>query len=164
MRPTVLFVGTGNSCRSQMAEALLRRQTSGTVDVLSAGIGPRGIHPLTLRVLEESGCETSSLTSTSIFDLVGSVQPDYLITVCPSADRACPIVWPAKTIWLHWPFDDPERAHEDDEHLLAEFRRTRDDISLRICAWLLTRPFDQSSIARAVSSCGIPDDASTAFL
>ncbi len=164
MRPIVLFVGTGNSCRSQMAEAILSRQAAGSVDVFSAGLGPQAIHPLTLRVLSERGFDISSLVSKSIYDLMGAIRPDYLITLCESSRQGCPIVWPANTIWLHWPFEDPSRTPDDIDDQLQSFYRTYDDISLRICAWLLTRPFDQASLSRSTQRTGDPNRASEAFL
>jgi arsenate reductase (thioredoxin) len=132
---TVLFVCTGNSCRSQMAEALLRAREPGWT-VLSAGLEAHGVHPMTLQVLSEHGVDTSPLRSKTLFELIGNVQPNVVITVCAHAEKNCPLVWPGKSERLYWPFDDPASARGTEQQILSEFRRVRTMIDLRIADWL----------------------------
>jgi arsenate reductase len=136
MKEVMLFVCTGNSARSQMAEGLLRKHAGDRFDVYSAGLEAHGINPLTVRVLDEIGIDTSAHTSDEIFAYIGKIQPDYLVTVCSHAEKNCPHVWPGKTTRLHWPFDDPATATGSDEHRLDEFRRVRIEIERRIVEWL----------------------------
>ena len=130
----VLFVCTGNSARSQMAEALLRRDGGGRFDVSSAGTEPRGVHPLTIRVLQRIGIDTSALRSKSVTEFVG--QPfDYVITVCDRARESCPY-FPGGGDALHWGFDDPAEATGSEAEQLAVFERVFGEISMRIKAFL----------------------------
>jgi arsenate reductase (thioredoxin) len=117
----VLFVCTGNSARSIMAEALLRRHGGNRFEVHSAGTDPRGINPLTLRVLDEAGIDASWARSKSVNEFLG--QPfDYVITVCDQARQVCP-VFPGVHESLHWGYEDPAEATGTDQERLAVFRR-----------------------------------------
>ena len=117
----VLFVCTGNSARSVMAEALLRRHGGGAFEVHSAGTEPKGINPLTLRVLDDAGIDASWARSKSVTGFLG--QPfDYVITVCDQARQSCP-VFPGVHETLHWGYEDPAEAEGTDEERLAVFRR-----------------------------------------
>jgi arsenate reductase (thioredoxin) len=117
----VLFVCTGNSTRSVMAEALLRRHGRADFEVHSAGTEPKGINPLTLRVLEEAGIDASWARSKSVTEFLG--QPfDYVITVCDQARQSCP-VFPGVHEALHWGYEDPAAAEGTEEERLAVFRR-----------------------------------------
>jgi arsenate reductase len=117
----VLFVCTGNSARSIMAEALLRRHGGDRFEVFSAGTEPRGVNPLTLRVLEEAGVDASGARSKSVEEYLG--QPfDYVITVCDRARQSCP-VFPGVHKSLHWGYEDPAEATGSEEERLAVFRR-----------------------------------------
>lgn len=131
----VLFLCTGNSARSQMAEALLRRQAGDFFEVFSAGLEPRPIHPFTLQVMEETGCDMRGQFSKPLSFYIGKVHFDYLITVCSQAEEKCPY-FPGSGIRLHWPFDDPAQFHGSSEDTLHEFRRVRDQISKQILEWL----------------------------
>lgn len=135
----VLILCTGNACRSQLAEALWRREAEGSWEVLSAGTAPKRVPPLTLRVLEEIGVPTRGLRSKHVdeIDLAGL---DLVVTVCDSAREACPVL-PGSTRALHWPFDDPAAAVGSDEEVLAVFRRVRDQIHDRIRKFLAEEPF-----------------------
>ena len=117
---SVLVVCTGNSARSVMAEALLRRKGGDEFEVASAGTEPRGLNPLTLRVLEEAGLDTSELHSKSVSEFVDRSW-DYVITVCDEARQACP-VFPGSHESLHWGYEDPAAVEGDEETRLRAFR------------------------------------------
>ena len=120
-RIRVLFVCTGNSARSILAEALLRRRGGDRFEVFSAGTEPRGVNPLTLRVLHEAGIDASWARSKSVQEFIG--QPfDYVITVCDQARQSCP-VFPGVHESLHWGYEDPAEATGSEEERLAVFRR-----------------------------------------
>jgi arsenate reductase len=126
----VLFVCTGNSARSIMAEALLRQHGEGRFEVFSAGTHPRGVNPLTVRVLEDAGMDASPARSKSLQEFIG--QPfDYVITVCDQAREACP-VFPGAAVSLHWGYEDPAEAAGSDEERLAVFRRVFTALGERI--------------------------------
>lgn len=133
MRRRVLFVCTGNSARSLMAEALLRAIGGDAFDVSSAGTHPKGVNPLTVQVLHEAGIEDLRLRSKSVEEYAGQAFDD-VITVCDDAKEACP-VFPGGGRRLHWSFQDPAAATGSDEERLAVFRRVRDEIESRV------RPF-----------------------
>jgi arsenate reductase (thioredoxin) len=117
----VLFVCTGNSARSVMAEALLRTHGGADFDVHSAGTEPRGINPLTVRVLAEAGIDASWARSKSVGEFLGQ-RFDYVITVCDQARQSCP-VFPGVHETLHWGYEDPAGAEGTDEERLVVFRR-----------------------------------------
>ncbi len=131
----VLFLCTGNSARSQMAEAFLRRHAGDRFEVYSAGLEPKGIHPLTRQVMAEKGCDLAGHYSKDVFEFLGKLHFGYIITVCSNAEQRCPI-FPGIAQRLYWPFDDPAACTGTDEEKLAEFRRVRDQIEARILAWL----------------------------
>jgi arsenate reductase len=126
----VLFVCTGNSARSQFAEALLQRHGGADFAVFSAGTHPGGVNPLTVRALAEIGIDWSAARSKSVVEFLD--QPfDYVITVCDQAREACP-VFPGDHESIHWGFDDPAAAQGTEEERLAVFRRVLGEINLRI--------------------------------
>jgi arsenate reductase len=129
-RMRVLFVCTGNSARSIMAESLLRKHGGDTFEVFSAGTHPRGINPLTIRVLEDAGLPTRGLRSKSVEEFLGQ-EFDYVITVCDQAREACP-VFPGSHQGFHWGYDDPAEAVGTDEERFAVFRSVFMQIGLRI--------------------------------
>jgi len=131
----VLFLCTGNSARSQMAEALLRHYAGNTFEVYSAGLEPKEIHPLTVKVLQEVGLETSALYAKPLSDFMGKVHFSYLITVCDRADKNCPI-FPGMGTRLAWPFEDPALFEGSEEEKLEKFREVRDLIAARVRSWL----------------------------
>ena len=116
----VLFVCTGNSARSIMAEALLRQEGSDAFEVYSAGTDPRGINPLTLRVLAEAGIDASWARSKSVEAYLGQ-SFDYVVTVCDDAREACP-VFPGVHETLHWSHQDPAEARGTEEERMLVFR------------------------------------------
>ena len=126
----VLFVCTGNSARSVMAEALLRRAGGDRIEVHSAGTEPKGINPLTLRVLAEIGIDASWARSESVTEYLGQAF-DYVVTVCDQARQVCP-VFPGVHESLHWGYDDPAEATGTEEERLAVFRRVFIQISERV--------------------------------
>ena len=129
----VLFLCTGNSARSQLAEALLTQAGDGDFQVESAGTEPKGVNPYTLRVLAESGIDWSAARSKSATEFLG--QPwDYVITVCDRARQSCP-VFPGQYNSLHWGIDDPAEVEGTDDERLAAFRTAYLELSMRI------RPF-----------------------
>ena len=131
----ILFLCTGNSARSQMAEGLLRLQGNGYFEVFSAGLEPKGIHPLTIQVMNELGYDMRDHRSKSMDEFIGRQDFDYLITVCSKADEKCP-VFPGMGAKLHWEFEDPAAFQGSDEEKLKKFRHIRDQIDLRILEWL----------------------------
>ncbi len=126
----LLFLCTGNSCRSQMAEGWARFRSGGKVEAFSAGTRPQGLHPLATRVMREAGVDISRQSSKGLEAFVG--QPfDWVITVCDRASESCP-VWPEAKARLHWSFDDPAAAVGREEERLAAFRRVRDEIQRQV--------------------------------
>jgi arsenate reductase len=134
-RIRVLFVCTGNSARSVMAEALLRRDGGDAFEVESAGSEPKGINPLTLRVLDEVGIDASWARSKSVTEFLGQ-RFDYVITLCDQARQACP-VFPGVHETLHWDFEDPAEAEGTDEERLVVFRRVFSGLEDRISTFVL---------------------------
>jgi len=127
----VLFVCTGNSARSVMAEALLRRTAGDAVDVYSAGTDPRGgVHPLTVRVLDEIGIDVSAKRPTAAASLVG-MPFDYVITVCDQARQVCP-VFPGDGERLHWSLPDPSIVAGSDEAQMQAFEQVARQLTVRI--------------------------------
>ncbi|MFZ5921570.1 MAG: arsenate reductase ArsC [Chloroflexota bacterium] len=141
MPARVLFLCTGNSARSQMAEAFLRKYGGDQFEVHSAGLEPKSIHPLTVRVMQEAGMDISGQTSKGINTYLGKILFQYLITVCDDADRNCPTVWPGVNRRMHWSFEDPAAFEGTDEEQLAKFRQVRDLIGQRISSWLAEQGF-----------------------
>ncbi len=122
----VLFLCTGNSCRSQIAEGWANYLKSDVIEAYSAGIRPIGINPKTIQVMAEAGVDISDHASKHIDDLAG-VDFDYVVTVCDNAREQCP-VFPGRAKLLHKAFSDPYFATGSDEEIMAEFRMVRDQI------------------------------------
>lgn len=132
----VLFLCTGNSARSQIAEALLRHLGGDHFEVYSAGLEPKGIHPLTKRVMEEIGVSLEGQWSKNVSEYLGKKHFGYLITVCSDADAKCPTTFPGVGQRLRWFFEDPAAVSGSEAEALAKFREVRDQIRARILAWL----------------------------
>lgn len=126
-KPTVLILCTGNSCRSHLAEGILRSVAGDLFDVQSAGSKPAGhVHPLAIRAMAEIGTDISAHRSKHMNDFLE--RPiETVITVCGNADQACPI-YPGQVNRHHWPFEDPAHATGTDEEKMAVFRRVREEI------------------------------------
>lgn len=125
----VLFLCTGNSCRSQMAEGWARHLKGGQIEPYSAGIEKHGLNPNAVRVMAEAGVDIGAHFSKTLDDL-SDVQFDYVVTVCGHAQETCP-VFPAKARVVHVGFDDPPRlakAETDPEKALGHYRRVREEI------------------------------------
>jgi arsenate reductase len=125
----ILFLCTGNSCRSQMAEGWARALKHNTVEAYSAGIEKHGLNPYAVKVMAEAGVDISKHFSKTPAEL-GPVEFDYVITVCGHADENCP-VFPGKTRVVHVGFEDPPKLTRhlpDGEEKLAVYRRVRDEI------------------------------------
>lgn len=131
----VLFLCTGNSARSQMAEAFLRQSAGDIFEVHSAGLEPKEVNPLTVKAMAEVGIDISNQTSKGIETYLGKTLFQYLITVCDDADQNCPTVWPGVNTRLHWSFEDPAKFQGNEEEKLAKFREVRDLIEHRVKAW-----------------------------
>jgi arsenate reductase len=130
----VIFVCTGNSARSQMAEALLSRDGGAAFEVVSAGVSPRGVHPMTIRALEKVGIDITGARSKSVGEFLGQ-RFDYVITVCDRARATCP-VFPGGSVTLHWGVDDPAEAAGTDAERQAAFDRALKELAIRIHTFL----------------------------
>ena len=132
--PLTLILCTGNSCRSHMAEGILRAAAGETVAVASAGSAPAGyVHPLAIEVLKEIDIDISGHTSKHLDEFLAQ-DVHTTITVCGNADQACP-VFPGQAVKYHWPFDDPAHATGTEAEQLAVFRRVRDEIRAKFEAY-----------------------------
>src|SRR6266571_7193355 len=131
----VLFLCTGNSARSQMAEGLLRHLAGERFEVFSAGTHPKGLHPRSIEAMAEMGIDISRQSSKDV-SIYTNDRFDYVITVCDRAKRHCPVFPGAEPI--HWGFDDPAEAPPERE--LETFRRVRDEIQQRLRLFLLANP------------------------
>lgn len=140
MKTKVLFLCTGNSARSQMAEAFLRKHGSDRFEVYSAGLEPKGINPFTVRVMNEVGYDLAGHYSKSVAEYLGKSLVQTVITVCGHAEENCPTIWPGVTNRLHWSFEDPAAFEGPEEEKLVKFREIRDAIEHRILDWLAEMP------------------------
>ena len=126
MKKRILILCTGNSCRSQMAEGILRHYGSNKFEVFSAGTKPSNVNPTAVQVMREIGIDISGHRSKNVSEFSG--QPfDYVITVCDNAKESCP-VFPGTSTRLHWSFPDPPHGKEITPEVLNEFRAVRDQI------------------------------------
>jgi arsenate reductase (thioredoxin) len=132
----VLFLCTGNSARSQMAEAFLRKYGGDEFEAYSAGTEPKGINPNTERVMEEVGISLSGQYSKHVREYMGRIHFGYLITLCDEAEERCPTVFPGVGQRLHWSFEDPSTFVGSGDEKLAKFREVRDQIEQHIKTWL----------------------------
>ena len=138
-KPAVLILCTGNSCRSQMAEGLLRHLAGDRFEVLSAGTDPKDqVHPLAVRAMAEIGIDISDQRPKHLDEATAGRAVGHLIVVCDGANESCPAHSPGIGERLFWPFDDPAGYVGSDEEVLPEFRRVRDEIKARFLEWLPT--------------------------
>ena len=136
-RLKILFLCTGNSCRSQMAEGWARRLKGDVLEPYSAGIETHGLNPSAVKVMAEAGVDISGHRSKNVSELM-DVPFDYVVTVCGNAHETCPM-FPGKAKVVHVAFDDPPRLAKDaktEEEAIAHYRRVRDQIR----AFVLTLP------------------------
>jgi len=132
----VLFLCTGNSARSQMAEALLRQYAGNRFEVYSAGLEPGGINPYTRRVMKEIGIDLTGHYSKDLDEYMGKTSFGYLITLCADAEEKCPSDLPDVSRRLRWSFENPTTFEGTEEKILEKFREVRDQIDQRIRSWL----------------------------
>jgi arsenate reductase len=139
-RTKVLFLCTGNSARSQMAEALLRQLAGDHYEAFSAGTEPKGIHPLTIQVLEEIGVPTAGLHSKDLNEFLGHQHFSHVIIVCSHAAETCPAAWPGVSGSVpqveHLFLDDPAAVTGTEAEKLAAFREVRDKIKARLAEFV----------------------------
>jgi arsenate reductase len=131
----VLFLCTSNSARSQMAEAFLRTYAGDKYEAYSAGLEPKEIHPLTKKVMAETGIDISGQYPKALKDYMGRVHFGYLITVCDEAEDKCPSTFPGMGRRLHWSFEDPARFTGTEEEKLNKFREIRNQIRQKVQDW-----------------------------
>jgi arsenate reductase len=136
VKKRVLFLCTGNSARSQMAEALLRQYGGEGYEAFSAGLEPKGINPFAIQAMKEVGIDISGQRSKNVGEYLGKLHVQYLITLCDDAEKNCPTVWPGVLNKMHWSFEDPAAFVGTDEEKLAKFREIRDSIAQRIQNWV----------------------------
>lgn len=130
MSINILFLCTGNSCRSQMAEGFARKMADEGTGIASAGIEAHGRNPRAIEAMRELGVDITGQESTRVTDDM-LARADLVVTVCGHADEHCPVL-PAGTRRLHWPLEDPARATGSEDEIMAEFRRIRDEIRERV--------------------------------
>jgi arsenate reductase len=130
----VMFLCTGNSCRSQMAEGFARELGRGLLEPFSAGLMAAGVHPRAIAVMKEAGIDISHQKSKEIdADLLGKM--DIVITLCGHAEKSCPYT-PAAIKRLHWPIEDPVGTVGTEGEIMREFRRARDEIREKITEFI----------------------------
>ena len=134
----ILILCSGNSCRSQMAEAFFQRYAPDEFEVFSAGLDPRPIHPLTIQVMGEDEIDISGKHSKSVREYLGKEVFAYVIFVCGEMEQKCPNLFPMSP-WqsLSWPFPDPAAVEGSEEEQLAAFRNVRDRIECKVKSWLI---------------------------
>ena len=138
-KPRVLFLCTGNSARSQMAEAFLRAYAGEHFEIHSAGIEPKGyILPEVLAVMNERGLDLSGQTSKDVREYLGKIHFAHVTTVCADAEETCPTVFLNMGIHEHWALDDPAKFQGDEVEKLEFTRKVRDQIEQRIRQWVKT--------------------------
>ncbi len=132
----LIFICTGNSARSQMAEAFLRHHAADQFEAYSAGLEPHGLNPYTVRVMQEVGIPMDDHISNDVRDYLGKVHFGHVVTVCGHAEENCPRAWLAGSNHLHWAFEDPAAFQGSEEETLIRFRAVRDQIEQKILMWL----------------------------
>jgi arsenate reductase len=135
-KPRVLFLGSHNAGRTQMAEALLRKHGGHRFDVCSAGLEPSQLHPLATEVLAEVGVTAAGLHAKPITAFLGKTTIAWAIIMCEPSERTSPRLYPFATRTVRWPFEDPTWTQGSAEIQLVRFRRVRDAIDARIRSWL----------------------------
>jgi len=132
----VLFLCTGNSCRSVMAETILRHIAGDRFNAYSAGTDPKGINPIAEQVLNEIGVSTQGVNSKHVSEYLGKMSFHYVIIVCDSANDSCPRIWPGMLHRLFWPFEDPPAFQGSEQQRLERFREVRDQIADKLTEWV----------------------------
>ena len=146
-KPRVLFLCTGNSARSQMAEAFLRAYAGDHFEVHSAGIEPKGyILPEVQGVMRERGLDMDGQTSNSVSKYLGKIHFSHTITVCADAEENCPAIFLNMGKHEHWPFDDPAKFQGSEAEKIKFTRHVRDQIEQRILQWLQEQEIQPASL------------------
>ncbi len=138
-KQNVLFLCTGNSCRSQMAEGLLRHLAGERFEAVSAGLEPGNeVHALSIKVMKEIGIDISSQQPKAVDVYLGKKMIHYLMIVCNKAHSTCPRIWPGlpNEKRYYWPVDDPAAISGTTEEQLTVFREVRDELRDKITSWL----------------------------
>ncbi len=138
-KQNVLFLCTGNSCRSQMAEGLLRHMAGDRFEPLSAGLDPGSeVHPFAIRVMAEIGIDISAQQPKAVSLYLGKTVIHYLMVVCNKAQSTCPRIWPglANEKRYYWPIPDPAAISGTPEEQLAGFREVRDELKEQLTLWV----------------------------
>ena len=134
LKKKILFICTGNACRSQIAHGLLNELASSDFEVFSAGLHPTQVHPISIAVMEEIGIDISKHTSDHVDDYLNK-GIDIVITVCDNANNACP-TFPENVKRIHWSIDDPFRNWNFDLNQWSTFRETREEIKSRLLKFI----------------------------
>lgn len=134
----VVFLCTGNTARSQMGEAFLRKYAGDRFEVYSAGFDPRPIHSYAIKVMNELGFELSEQHPKDLNQYLGKVHFGIIITMCQKAEEDCPTI-PGISTRLNWGFEDPAAFQGNEEEKIAKFREIRDEINAKIKEWLKER-------------------------
>jgi arsenate reductase len=142
----VIFLSTGNSARSQMAEAFLRKYGEDRFEVHSAGVADaKDLDPLAIQAMKEVGIDLSGQRSKEATEYLGKALFEYMITVSAEAEENSPTAWPGVDLKMHWYFENPAEFVGSDEEKLAKFREVRDQIEHKVREWLETLPTDEAS-------------------
>ena len=140
-KPSVLFLCTGNSCRSQMAEGFLREFGGDRFTAYSAGTDPaERVHPLAVQVMSEKGIDIRDGKPKNVGQCLGRLPVRHLVIVCDGANEKCPRIFPGMMNRMFWPFDDPAAFVGSEAATLEKFRTVRDQIESRIRQWLKETP------------------------
>ena len=131
-KENILILCTGNSARSQMAEAYFRKFGPKRFEPMSAGLEPRPINPLTIQVMKEDGIDMSRKRSKRVKEFLGRVTFQAVIFVCEQAEKNCPSVFPFSMRRISWPFEDPAVFKGSDDEMLEKFREVRDQIKEKV--------------------------------
>jgi arsenate reductase (thioredoxin) len=135
----VLFLCTGNSARSQMAEAYLRNFGADLFAAYSAGLEPQEINPLTRKVMAEAGVSMEGQYAKDLSEYLGREHFSFLITVCSNAEQRCPSAFPGIGERIRWVFDDPAAEEGSEEQKLVKFRQVRDQIAEQVRKWAISQ-------------------------
>lgn len=131
-KENILILCTGNAARSQMAEAYFRKFVGDKLNIFSAGLEPKEIHPMAKVVMKEDGISIENQRSKGVHDFLGKLNFRLVIVVCARAEQNCPRTFPGAMNRLFWPFEDPAAFNGSEEERLAKFRQIRDLIKIRI--------------------------------
>jgi arsenate reductase len=146
-KPRVLFLCTGNSARSQIAEAFLRAYAGDHYEVHSAGLEPKGyILPEVLGVMQERGLDMAGQSSKSVSEYLGKTHFSHTITVCGDAEENCPAIFLNMGKHEHWPFDDPAKFQGSNAEKIKFTRQVRDQIEQRVLEWLQEQSIQPASL------------------